>query len=75
MLSAAKDDLKKNYYDPQLRGLDLENLFKAAEVKVKAATTRDQLIVAVAQTLLDLNDSHTFLLPPARAASFEYGWE
>ncbi len=75
MLSAAKDDLKKNYYDPSLRGMDVETRFKEAEAKIKLATTRDQLVVIVAQTLLDLNDSHTFFLPPSRAGQVQYGWE
>lgn len=75
MLRAARDDLKKNYYDPALHGLDVDAKFKAAEERLKQATTRDQLIVIVAQTMLDLNDSHTFFLPPSRAARFEYGWE
>jgi C-terminal processing protease CtpA/Prc len=75
MLSAAKDDLKKYYYDPSLRGMDVEARFKAAEEKLTQATTRDQLMIIVAQTLLDLNDSHTFVLPPARAGRVEYGWE
>jgi carboxyl-terminal processing protease len=75
MLSAAKDDLKKNYYDPALRGMDLEARFKEAEEQLKQATTRDQLMIVVAQTLLDLNDSHTFFLPPTRAARVKYGWE
>lgn len=75
MLRTAKEDLKKNYYDPTLRGIDIEARFKEAEERLKTATTRDQLIITVAQTLLELNDSHTFFLPPARAARFEYGWE
>jgi carboxyl-terminal processing protease len=75
MLDAAKDDLKKNYYDPALRGVDLEIKFKDAKERVKQATTRDQLIIIVAQTLLDFNDSHTFFIPPSRAAKVEYGWE
>lgn len=75
MLDAAKDDLKKNYYDPSLRGIDIESKFKEAKERVKQATSRDQLIVTVAQTLLDFNDSHTFFIPPSRAAKVEYGWE
>jgi carboxyl-terminal processing protease len=75
MLDAVKEDLKKNYYDPELRGMDLETRFKDAEERIKQATTRDQLMVIVAQTLLDLNDSHTFFLPPSRAAKVQYGWE
>jgi carboxyl-terminal processing protease len=75
MLSTLKDDLKKNYYDPSLRGMDLEARFRDADEKIKQAQTRDQLIVAVAQVMLDLNDSHTFFLPPSRAAHIEYGWQ
>jgi carboxyl-terminal processing protease len=75
MLRAAKDDLKKNYFDATLHGVDIDSRFKAAEDRLKEATTRDQLLIIVAQTMLDLNDSHTFFLPPARAAKFEYGWE
>ncbi len=75
MLSAAKEDLKKNYYDPALRGIDIDAHFKAAEDKLKAATTRDQLILIVAQSVLSLDDSHTFFIPPSRAALVKYGWE
>jgi len=75
MLSMIKDDLKSNYYDQTFHGLDLEGRFKEASGKIKQATTRDQLMAIVAQSLLDLNDSHTFLVPPARAARIQYGWQ
>ena len=75
MLSMVKDDLKSNYYDPTFRGANLDDRFKEAEARVKSATTRDQLMAIVAQRLLDLNDSHTFFIPPARAARVEYGWQ
>lgn len=75
MLDAARDDLKKNYYDPTLRGVDIETKFKDAKERVRQATSRDQLIITVAQTLLDFDDSHTFFVPPSRAAKVEYGWE
>ena len=75
MLSLVKDDLKGNYYDQTFHGLNLEDRFKEAEGKIKAAATRDQLMIIIAQTILELNDSHTFLLPPSRAARIEYGWQ
>lgn len=75
MLDTLKDDLKNNYYDPSLRGMDLEARFKEAQGRIKEAQTRDQLIVALAQFLLELNDSHTFFIPPSRSAKVEYGWE
>jgi len=55
--------------------MDVEARFRAAEEKIKQAQSRDALVVTVAQVLLDLNDSHTFLLPPPRAARVEYGWQ
>ena len=74
MLSLAKDDLKKNYFDPTLHGIDIETRFKEAEARLKEATSRDQLIITIAQTMLDFNDSHTYFVPPSRAAEIEYGW-
>lgn len=74
MLSVIKEDLKDNYYDQNLRGMNVEERFKQAEGQIKLATSRDQLMTIVAQVLLDLDDSHTFFLPPSRAARVEYGW-
>ncbi len=74
MLDISKDSIKKNYYDPTYRGLDLERIFADAKAKIKAATTRDQLMVIVAQASLELDDSHTYFVPPSRSAEIEYGW-
>ena len=65
MLNSVRDDVKKNYYDVSLRGLPAER-FIDAEGRIKAAKTRDELIITIAQVFLDLNDSHTFFLPPFR---------
>jgi carboxyl-terminal processing protease len=75
MLDSAKDDIKKNYYDPTFRGMDLEARFQAAREKLDKATTNGQMFGVIAQLMLDLKDSHTFFIPPARAASVEYGWQ
>ena len=66
MLSVVKNDLKNNYYDPAFRGMDVDARFKTAEERVKAATSLGQAFGIVAQALLDLNDSHTFFVPPRR---------
>jgi len=75
MLATIKGNLKKNYYDPTLHGVDIEARFKAAEEKVKQATTLNQAFGIIAQAVLDLNDSHTTFYPPARTVSVEYGWQ
>jgi carboxyl-terminal processing protease len=73
MLDAVRDDLKKNYYDSSLRGLN-DQRFSDAEARIRAAKTRDELILTIAQVLIELDDSHTFFLPPFRAARVRYGW-
>lgn len=75
MLSTIKSDLQKNYYDPQYGGMNLDERFKAAEEKINQATSLAQLLGVVGQVLLDLNDSHTFFLPPGRTYKTDYGWQ
>lgn len=74
MLKVAKDDLKKNYYDSSFRGIDVDARFKTAEEKLKQATSLGQALGIIAQALLELDDSHTFFVPPPRPESVEYGW-
>ncbi len=74
MLKVVKDQIKKNYYDPNFHGVDLDARFRLAEEKIKQATTGGQVIGVIAQAVLDLNDSHTTLIPPLREAVAVYGW-
>lgn len=74
MLKAIKSELNKNYYDPNFHGMKVDERFRVAEEELKMAQTRDQLMISVAQVLLELNDSHTFFVPPIRAARVRYGW-
>lgn len=75
MLRTIKNDLLKNYYDPDFRGIDVEARFKAADEKIKTATSNGQIFGIIAQALLDFNDSHTFFMPPSRAQKTDYGWQ
>ena len=75
MLKAIKDDLKTNYYDPAFRGLDVEVRFKQSEERIAKASHQNEIFGIIAETLVDLNDSHTYFVPPRRSYTFEYGWE
>ena len=75
MLRVIKDDLKQNYYDPKYHGMDLDARFKIADEKIKDATSLGQIFGIIAQALIDLEDSHTFFLPPGRSYNTEYGWQ
>jgi carboxyl-terminal processing protease len=75
MLGNVKDQLKKHYYDPTIRGMDVDARFKAAEEKIKQASSLGQAFGTIAQVLLELDDSHTYFYPPSRPERVEYGWE
>ena len=75
MLRVIKNEIKKNYYDPAFRGIDLDARFKTADEKVDAAKSLGQVFGIVAQVLLDFEDSHLFFLPPQRSTTIDYGWQ
>lgn len=73
ILKALKDDVKKYYYDPNFHGMDVEARFKLAQEKIKTANP-GQVYSIIAQVLADLNDSHTYFLPPDLILRVDYGW-
>ena len=75
MLKAVRDDIKKNYYDPGLRGIDIEAKTKEAEERIKQARSNAEVFGIIAQMMLDFNDSHTIFIPPQRMSRVEYGWK
>jgi C-terminal processing protease CtpA/Prc len=74
MLSTIKDELKRNYYDPGFHGMNLDERFKLADEKIKQSTSMGQMFGLIAQVLIELDDSHTFFLPPGRAFRTDYGY-
>ena len=74
VLKNLKAALKENYYDPSLRGIDIDAHFELAHDKMKDAKSLSQLTGIAAQALLDLDDSHTLLIPPYYFSRIDYGW-
>lgn len=74
VLRNVKRELKQNYYDPTFHGIDIDARFEVANTKMESAESMDQLESIVAQVVLELNDTHTFLVPPDDGSSVEYGW-
>ena len=75
MLNLIKDDIKKNYFDPKFKGIDLEANFKAADEKLKKADSIGQLSGIIAQFMLDFEDSHLFFIPPEKVNKIDYGFD
>lgn len=75
MLKDIRRDMKENYYDSSFHGKDLDAHFRAAEEMLAKAETTEQVYAIVAQALMDLDDSHLYLVPPEWTARVEYGWK
>ena len=75
MLRTIQAGIRNDYYDPTFGGLNLAEHFKAAEKKIETVDTIGRGYAVIAQALIDLNDSHTFFLPPDSTTTFEYGWQ
>jgi C-terminal processing protease CtpA/Prc len=74
MLAEIKTAIRNDYYDKTFHGLDLDNHFKTAQAKIDTAVSLGHAYAIIAQALIDLNDSHTFFIPPSRTAKYDYGW-
>jgi C-terminal processing protease CtpA/Prc len=75
MLDAARDDIAKYYFDSTYGGVDLKAVYDTARARIERADRLEQVLGAVAQATLELNDSHTAFLPPRLTYAAEYGWE
>jgi carboxyl-terminal processing protease len=75
MLSLVKDYIKEFYYDPAYHGMDLNARFKVAEDHIREAANISQILGIIAQVMVELNDSHTFFIPPSRPVDVDYGWK
>ena len=74
MLREIKKQVKKHYYDPQFRGIDLDKRFKEAETNIKTMDHNWQIFREIAQLILEFNDSHTKFYPPNRSTRVDYGF-
>jgi len=74
MLKMIKEDLTRNYFDPNYRGIDVEKTFAEAAERLRTATNAGEASAILADTLLRLDDSHTKFYPPERLTRVEYGW-
>lgn len=74
MLRNIRDEVKKNYFDPKLGGVDLDQAFKSAEESINTATSNGQVFGIIQKALMTLNDTHTYFIPPPRALKVSYDW-
>jgi carboxyl-terminal processing protease len=74
MLQDVANDVRRHYYDPNLRGLDWNARVEEAKAKIANETALNMAFAHIAALLDTLNDTHTFFLPPPRPYHVEFGW-
>ncbi len=75
MLREIEKELRSKYYAPSFRGKDLTSVFAHAGRSVDTADSEAQLSGILIKALLDLDDSHTFFIPPPLAFDVDYGFD
>jgi carboxyl-terminal processing protease len=74
MLETVASDVRHNYYDPKLHGVDWDAHIRQAKEAISKAATVEEATARIAGALEILNDSHTYFLRPRYATAVEYGW-
>lgn len=75
MLQQISPDIKKHYYDPKFNGVNWDAVVAATKQKINQADSESRAVSEIAAALSTFNDSHTFFVPPAYAARYDYGWQ
>jgi len=75
MLDVIREDIEKNYFDSLYGGIDLKAVFDSAHARIEAADRIEQVLGAIANATLSLNDSHTAFVPPPLIYGAEYGFD
>ncbi len=75
ILNLVSRDVRENFYDPNLKGLDWPALTEQARHRIQSADEVGQMSGAISALVYALHDSHTVFIPPKRKFRAEYGFE
>ncbi|HEY0673444.1 MAG TPA: S41 family peptidase [Longimicrobiales bacterium] len=71
-LGSAYASLKRGYYDPEFRGLNIDSLYEVAKDELAQAQTTQQRYRAIQRFMEPLDDSHTGFVVPWRVGLWDY---
>jgi C-terminal processing protease CtpA/Prc len=75
MLRLARDEVVKYFYDPARVGPEFQARCAAADQALATAHSNGEALMMIAQPFLDIGDSHTRFLPPARKDRVWHHWK
>ncbi|HEY8012030.1 MAG TPA: S41 family peptidase [Rudaea sp.] len=74
MLRDVRLEIEQKYFDPAFKGIDMAANAEVAKTRIAKATSIGEAFAAIAQFVLELDDSHTFFVPPWQTTVVDYGW-
>ena len=74
MLREIWKSVKKNYYDPNFRGIDIDARYHEYNAQLAKAGTPSAAFHVIAAFLSGFHDSHLFFVPPNRNLRFDSGY-
>jgi hypothetical protein len=66
--------VKKNYYDPTFRGIDIDARYKEYSAQLHQDPTPSAIFHTIAAFLGGFHDSHLYFVPPGRNLRFDSGY-
>ena len=75
IMDVVAKDIQKNFYDPRLKGVDWKSITDRARQRIRQTDHLGDMIAAISSVPYQLNDSHTYFIPPGRSARVDYGFE
>ena len=74
VLNVVSKEIEKNFYDPNLKGLDWRALTDQAKDRIDKAQSIAEMMRAIFILVEKLGDSHTRFLPPSRNITYLFGF-
>jgi carboxyl-terminal processing protease len=75
MLRQVRARIEERFYDPALKGVNLDARAAHADSIIRGATSLADMFSAIAAFTMEMGDSHTFFVPPRQTVESRYGWE
>ncbi len=69
------DIIKKNFYDPSLKGIDWDKELHETQKKIDASNTPGEMLAAIYWMVRKMDDSHTRFLPPWQTLQPRFGFQ
>jgi carboxyl-terminal processing protease len=69
------DIIKKNFYDPSLKGIDWNKELQETQKTIDASTSQGQMLAAIYWMARKIDDSHTNFLPPWQTQVPRFGFQ